>query len=177
MKFAFWLLIALCRLSADPILFNYQNVGTFQAQGEYNLVGLDTWNGQPVSATNQPTAFQAELADTVTFYVSPTIPNQLFIDITNVITSKSSYWNGTAFQNLALSGFRFRLFANLPVDLGIPVFSGQYAPLGRCFLTAMVPKRFLSAIRPVINSSRLGSTLTRSKPQMALKTPSALGHM
>jgi hypothetical protein len=59
-----------CFANGDIIIFDdtYTIVGVFRSDGVYNLVGLGTWNGLPVTDTNKPTDYQAQLAQTTTFY-------------------------------------------------------------------------------------------------------------
>lgn len=89
-------------LSAYP----YQPLATFRSDGQYNLVGLGTWDGQPVSKTNMPDYYQRELAATFNFYVDPAALNVLYVQVANVLTTQNTYWLGQSFTNVTLTGLR-----------------------------------------------------------------------
>ena len=98
---------------ADPA---FRHVASYTSSGKYNLVGLGTWNGQPVSPTNQPTADQALLAQQDNFFLgSGNFGNTLFVQVSNVITTQNSYWSGLAFLNVSQTGLQITLPAVLPV--------------------------------------------------------------
>lgn len=128
--FAVASLLALCIASAakaDTLDLTgpaFHRVASYSSSGEYNLVGLGTWNGQPVSPTNQPTPYQALLAQQDNFYLgSGSFSNTLFIQVTNVITTQDSYWNGLAFLNVSQTGLR----VSLPSALSAPSFDFSYS--------------------------------------------------
>jgi hypothetical protein len=110
-------------------------VGSYRSDGVYNLVGLGTWNGQPVSQTNRPTDFQAQLATTLNFYELAQNPNDLFLQVTGVVTTNGSYWSGLAFNDVSLTGIQFSLPTPSKSSFGTPTFSGQYANLGQVQFT------------------------------------------
>src|SRR5262245_32825164 len=84
-------------LSAVPIPFDYQRLGSYRSEGLLSLQGIGTWNGQPLTDTNRPTDEMRKLAATTNFYASPSATNVLFLQLTEVTTTQSSYWFGTPF--------------------------------------------------------------------------------
>jgi hypothetical protein len=84
-------------------------VASFRIDGLYNLIGLGTWNGQPVSPTNMPSDNNRRLACTVNFYVLPSDKNILYIQVTDVLTTIGAFWFGTAFTNVTQTGVLFTL--------------------------------------------------------------------
>jgi hypothetical protein len=102
-------------------------VASFRVDGVYNLVGLGTWNGQPVTDTNRPTDFQAQLAATLNFFVPGATPNALYIQVSDVITTNNSTWWGTAFTNVTQTGVRFTLPSNVPDLASSATFSSAFA--------------------------------------------------
>lgn len=112
---------------ASSIPHNAVLVGEYQASGLYNLVGLETWNGQPLSPTNQPDALQRELASTIRLYVPRSTPNQLFITVSNVTTTIGAFWFGTAFDNVTQTGVSL----NTPTFLGSATLDSNFALPGQ----------------------------------------------
>jgi hypothetical protein len=97
-------------LSLGQIDFSRDNlVASFRVDGLYNLVGLGTWNGQPVSPTNMPSDDNRRLASTINFYVLPSDKNILYVQVTDVLTTIGAWWTGTAFTNVTQTGVRFTL--------------------------------------------------------------------
>src|SRR5271156_1928392 len=84
-------------------------MATVQTRGEYDNAGLDYWNGQPLSATNQPTYEQDQLSATLSFYVDPAQTNDLFVTVSNVLDTDYDYIYGVPFAYTALTGFDFSL--------------------------------------------------------------------
>jgi hypothetical protein len=121
--------------SADLIPSDLELLGSYHSDGVYNLVGLNTWNGQPVSDTNKPTDFEAQLATTINFYSDKQNRNLLFVQVTDVITTNGSFWTGSAFQNVSLTGIQFSLAIDSNKPVGTPSFSSQYANVGQVLFT------------------------------------------
>jgi hypothetical protein len=99
---------------------------TYQSSGLYNLVGLGTWNGQPLSPTNFPSDQNRLLEATINLYVSNSLPNDLFVQVTNVTTTVGAFWFGTAFDDVTQSGIEL-LF---PSSLGAATLNSNYANPG-----------------------------------------------
>ena len=100
-------------------------------RGQYDNAGLDTWNGSPLSSTNQPSYEQNQLSGTWNFYVDPSASNTFYIQATNVLDTDYSYIYGTPFDLTALTGFQFSLPVITPTDA---TFSDQYAVAGEALL-------------------------------------------
>jgi hypothetical protein len=62
-------------------------VATVDTLGAYDNAGLDYYNGQPLSPTNYPSAYQDELSAQWNFYVNPSAKNELFIVASDVADS------------------------------------------------------------------------------------------
>ena len=129
---AFFSLIVLTASTAlaVPISFDYIKVGSYHSQGLMDLFGLGTWNGKPLTDDNKPSDDNRLLAVTTNFYVSRSVPNQLFIQLTDVITTQNVSLFGSAMDSAALTGIRFWLPAKGLTDLGTPTFSSDYANPG-----------------------------------------------
>ncbi len=94
-----------------------------------HLVGLDTWNGQPVSPSNMPSDANRKLEASINFYFDPGFVHELFFQIADVITTDGAWWSGTAFTNVSQTGVRFTLPSDR--DLGLPSLDDQFANLGQ----------------------------------------------
>jgi PEP-CTERM motif len=107
-------------------------VATVDTIGAYDNRGLDYWNGNPLSPTNHPSAYEDELSAQWNFYINPQATNQLFIVASDVADTNFGYISGEPFSLVALTGFEFAL----PVrrNKAGPVFSNEYA----------VPNEFLA---------------------------------
>jgi hypothetical protein len=92
--------------------------------GEYDNAGLGSWNGQPLSASNQPTAQQDQLSATWNFYVDPVATNTLYIIVGNVADTNYGWILGPPFNSVALTGFQFSL--KVPTS-SYASFSNQFA--------------------------------------------------
>jgi hypothetical protein len=97
---------------ADVIDFSdlhYVSRGTFASSG---LVDWDdgwTWNGAPRSDTNEPTDAQLRLKATVNFLIDPSQRNQLFVQLTDVVTTQGASWFNDAFDAVTQTGIRLTL--------------------------------------------------------------------
>lgn len=126
-------LLAASVASAGVIDFSqYQQVGSYTSEGLYDLSGLGSWNGQPVSPTNKPSDHNRQLSATWNLFVNPAAHNELFIQVTDVITTNGAWWVGLAFENVSLTGLRF----TLPhTELGTPSLNSGYANAGELLFT------------------------------------------
>lgn len=125
----------------DPSTFTL--VATVNTTGEYDNAQLATWNGQPLSPTNQPTPQQDQLSATWNFYVDPNATNDLYIVVSNVEDPEFGDIFGPPFYLTALTHFQFQL--PLKTDT-YGVFSDQFAVGGE------------TLVGPSSNSSPLTST-------------------
>lgn len=105
----------------------YPLLASYKSTGQYNLGGLDTWNGQPVTLTNMPDYQNRLLSATFNLYRDATALNIMYIQITDVVTTRGAYWSGPAFNNVTLTGMRVVNTDPVPV-LG---FSNAFANPGQ----------------------------------------------
>jgi PEP-CTERM motif len=106
-------------------------VATVDTRGEYNNAGLEYWNGEPLSPSNQPTYQQDQLSATWNFYIPPSAPNILYIIVSDVQDTQYGYISGTPFNLTALTGFEL----SLPVSAtSYATFSNQFAVAGEALL-------------------------------------------
>lgn len=88
-------------------------VESYHSAGLYNLVGLDTWNGAPLGPGNMPNSSQRELDATISLYIRSAAKNELYVQVTDVVTTLGAYWFGAAFENVTQAGVRLE-FPSLP---------------------------------------------------------------
>ena len=108
--------------SGHPLL------ATYITDGEYNLVGLGTWNGQPVSPQNMPNHDERHLEATFNFYGDTQHPNELFLQVNDVLTTQGAYWFGGAFDDVTLTGVR--ITSDQSALPSAPFFSSDFANPG-----------------------------------------------
>lgn len=120
-------LSALTGFSDTKTFDNYAELGSFASTGLYNLAGLGTWNGQPVTESNMPSDGNRTLLSTVNFFAQPTSKNILFVQVTNVATTFGASWFGIAFNNVTQTGVRVSFATMGNVSLGSPSFSNDFA--------------------------------------------------
>ena len=114
----------------DSIQFDPSTLeASFGSVGLYNLVGLGTWNGQPVSPTNMPDDAQRLLAATINFYILPGANNVMYVQVTDVLTTTGAYWFGTAFDDVTQTGVQITFRDPTILSLGVS-YSGAYANPG-----------------------------------------------
>lgn len=125
-------ILACAQGTTDLSTFNL--VASVSTYGEYDNAGLATWNGQPLSPQNQPSAEQDQLSATWNFYVNPTANNQLFVSVGNVLDTDYGTIFGAPFIYVALTGFTFTLAPRGSANLANPTYSGAYALPGETLL-------------------------------------------
>lgn len=106
------------------------HAATVETAGLYDNAGLTTWNGQPLSPTNRPSAFEDALTARWDFYVDPVERNQLYLVVSDVRDTNFGFINGPPFNLVALTGFEF----SLGVDGAIAAFSTGHALPGQVLL-------------------------------------------
>src|SRR4051794_24280524 len=87
-------------------LSSYPLLASFHSDGQYDLSGANTWNGQPVSPTNMPRFQQRELSERFNFFGDSMALNVMYVQVTDVSTTNGASWFGTAFDNVTLTGIR-----------------------------------------------------------------------
>jgi hypothetical protein len=122
-------------MRADVMRFDYVNVGSYHGAGLMDLFNLGTFNGQPITETNKPTDSMRELSATVNLFVSRSDPHALFVQVTDVVTSRGMWFAGSAMDAPAFSGIRFWLPATSAIVFGTATFSDNYANPGQVLFT------------------------------------------
>ena len=110
-------------------------IATYQIEGLYDMVGLGSWNGQPVSETNQPSIWIRRLAANVSIYSDTNQSDRLWITVTNIITTQGAYWFGSPAYDVQLTGLGFQF--NTPSTSAAvgTSYSGDFALAGQSILT------------------------------------------
>lgn len=106
----------------------------YQIEGLYDMVGLGTWNGQPVSETNQPSLEQRRLAADVSLYSDPSRTDRLWITVTGIVTTQGAWWWGSPARDVQLTGIGLRFVSENLLVSGTSM-SGDYALVGQRILT------------------------------------------
>jgi hypothetical protein len=101
-------------------------VGSYESSGLYNLVGIGTWDGAPLSPTNYPSDANRELEANINLFVSTTSPNDLFVQVQSVTTTVGAYWFGTAFDDVTQTGIQM-IF---PASFGAATLDSGFANPG-----------------------------------------------
>ena len=128
--FCLFYLACATSVPATTITFDdYTPLLTVRTSGLFNLNGVDTWNGQPLSPTNMPNHDQRLLEATINFWANHNAPNVLFVQVTDVITTLNAFWFGTAFNNVTQTGIQFSLPPSLRYDQIL--FSSGFANPGQ----------------------------------------------
>jgi len=113
---------------SDTIIFSGMPVlQSFHSDGLYNLVGLGTWNGSPVSNTNMPSDAQRDLQADINLFVQSDAANVLYVRLTNVSTTTGAWWMGTAFVDVTQTGIELSLPMSDGSTTPTPAFSSNFA--------------------------------------------------
>jgi len=114
----------------DVIQFDPSTLrSSLESTGLYNLVGLGTWNGQPVTLSNMPDYDNRLLVADINLYVLPSATNVLYVQVTNVLTTEGAYWSGTAFDDVTQTGVRITFPDSSLLTSGVSL-SGNFANPG-----------------------------------------------
>jgi hypothetical protein len=114
--------------NADVLSFDssYKEIATYVAQGSLVWDNSWTYNGQPTSPTNYPSAYELELSSTITLFTS-TPSKTLYIDVSDLVSTNFGYATGATFVALTITGIT--LGGEFP--FGEPfTYSGDYAVSG-----------------------------------------------
>jgi hypothetical protein len=106
-------------------------LASYSSDGLVDLNAIGTWNGAPITDSNQPSTYDRQLADTINFFTPPAQPNILFVQITDVITTHFDFAFGATFNNITQTGVQFSLPLRGGGSLGIPGLSLNYANAGQ----------------------------------------------
>jgi hypothetical protein len=106
-------------------------VASAHTRGQYDNFGLVTWNGQPLSETNQPTLEENQLSADWNYYVDPDVPNELFIEATNIRDTTWAIVFGLPFELVALTRVEFSFDTVDGSTLPTPEFSNAWARPGQ----------------------------------------------
>jgi len=103
-------------------------------EGLLDISALQTWNGEPVSPTNQPSEYHRRLSVVCSIYESEALDGTHYVVISNVVTTQGAWWSGTIFIHTLMTGFSFSVpDANgLPIELEAVSF--QHANIGQHLL-------------------------------------------
>lgn len=111
-------------------------VSTFEIDGHYNLAGVEFWNGLPLSPTNRPSDAITPMHADINLFVRNTNPNQLYVVVSDVLTTQGASWYGNAFVNITQTGTQFSLPLLAGGFLGgAPGLSGAFAITGQTLLS------------------------------------------
>jgi hypothetical protein len=102
-------------------------MAVIQTRGEYDNSGLGTWNGQPLSPSNQPTYEEDQLSATLSFYIDPKHKNDLYLTVGNVYDTQYGYISGPPFSYVALTGIDFSFSGQRKVSSREAQFSTEDA--------------------------------------------------
>jgi len=135
--FLFTTLFALPHVSAAVLdVSELTLVSTFEADSLFNLAGVDSWNGAPLSPANQPPSIVLPLESDINLYVRNAETNKLYVVVTNVVSTVGATWFGTAFVNVTQSGAMLSLPLLSGGFLGgTPGISGAFAIAGQTLLS------------------------------------------
>jgi len=120
---------AIVDLSSSIVLAQYHS------EGLYDMVGLSTWNGHPVSDTNQPSSRQRRLAADYTIYADSQQSRTVWVAVTNVVTTQYSSWWGSPVNDVSLSGFGLQLATYEGIAANVASLSTEDALAGQELLT------------------------------------------
>jgi hypothetical protein len=82
---------------------SYKEIATYTAQGSLAWDNSWTYNGQPTSPTNYPSAYELELSSTITLFTST--PNKtLYIDVSDLVSTNFGSAFGATFVDLTITG-------------------------------------------------------------------------
>lgn len=109
-------------------------VAHYHLEGLYDMVGLSTWNGQPVTEDNQPSPWHRRLAADVSFYRDVGDSRTLWIAIDGIVTTQGANWWGSPAQDVQLTGIALSMRSADAVVLA-QAYSGEFALEGQRVLT------------------------------------------
>jgi hypothetical protein len=103
-------------------------------EGLLDISALQTWNGEPVSPTNQPSEYHRRLSVVCSIYESEALDGTHYVVISDVVTTQSAWWSGTIFIHTLMTGLSFSVpdASGLPIELEAVSF--QHANIGQHLL-------------------------------------------
>jgi hypothetical protein len=110
-------------------------VAAYHLEGLYDMVGLGSWNGQPVSEANQPSIWTRRLAGDVSCYRDSESDRTLWITVTGIVTSQGASWSGSPSRDVQLTGLGFG-FASASGSVVATNYRGDFALAGQQVLTS-----------------------------------------
>lgn len=111
-----------------------EEVARYHVEGLYDMVGLGTWNGEPVSETNQPSPWQRRLAADVNLYRDLHDSRVLWIAINGIVTTQGANWWGSPAQDVQLTGIALSMRSGGSA-VSAQGYSGEFALDGQRVLT------------------------------------------
>lgn len=136
-------LVIACSLSvgsfarAEVVILNEsERLATWHVDGLWDLEGLGSWNGSPVSSTNMPSDGVRQLSADVSMYAVQGNSSQLFMRVHNVITTQGANWFGSDgfLGDHALTSVQVTLRSGSGVNLLPSTISAEYAQEGQALL-------------------------------------------
>ena len=133
---ALFVSIPLCRPGAASVVSPQaeNRVAAFHVEGLYDMVGLGSWNNQPVSESNQPSPWIRRLAADVTCFRDSESDRALWVTVTNVVTTQGATWWGSPSRDVQLTGLGFG-FASAAGRINAAGYHGDFALSGQQVLT------------------------------------------
>lgn len=106
----------------------YTLLGQYRSVGFQDFDTILNWNGRPISETNRPTDEQRQLKATVNLYAFEGASNEMFFQVTDVVSTRFGFALGSTFDGSTLTGIRFNLGG---AAVRTPDFSNNYANPGQ----------------------------------------------
>lgn len=128
------LAIAVRSTSADVMSFESMTpLAAWHAEGLWNMAGLGSFNGQPVSETNQPSPEQRRLACDLELYPVPDQPLRAFLRVTNVVSTQGLSFFGTDgfIGSMSLTAIQCRLQTDLGESILVSSATAPHSNVGQ----------------------------------------------
>jgi hypothetical protein len=131
-----WIVVvaAVERAASDTVDFAGQNpVAEWHAEGLWNMEGLGTFNGQPLSETNQPSTSQRRLACDVSLYAIPDAPMAAYVRLHGIVTTQGLSFSGpdSFLGSMSVTQVRLEFATYAGVPMVVTLSSNQFANLGQ----------------------------------------------
>lgn len=88
----------------DNVTFTRPPLARFKVEGLVDISDLGSWNGEPVTEENQPNEYQRRLSCWIDFFGVPNQwPYEMYLRVSDVVSTQGAYWSGTSFYNTLLT--------------------------------------------------------------------------
>lgn len=108
-------------------------LASFEVEDLVDISQLGSWNGAPVTPDNQPSAYHRRLHASLDFFSDETDASQVFLRVSNVVSTQGAWWGGSAFINTLLTSIDLALAAG-DGEVGITGVNFDYANPGQSLL-------------------------------------------